>query len=66
MSLANVDWFVLGSGVSIGVSTTGCGEHLIRTMFARMCARAAISPDLGTNITQKVTTHFLGKKILLC
>ncbi|XP_045617133.1 threonine aspartase 1 [Procambarus clarkii] len=53
-----------GSGVSVGVSTTGCGEHLIRTMFARLCARAAISPELGTNITHAVTTHFLESDFL--
>ncbi|ROT73382.1 putative threonine aspartase 1-like isoform X1 [Penaeus vannamei] len=53
-----------GSGVSIGVSTTGCGEHLIRTMFARLCARAAISPHLGSNIIETVTTHFLESDFL--
>lgn len=53
-----------GSGVSIGVSTTGCGEHLIRTMFARLCARAAITPEMGANISNAVTTHFLGKNPL--
>ena len=26
------------SGASIGVSTTGCGEHLVRTFLARECA----------------------------
>ncbi|XP_066956202.1 threonine aspartase 1 [Macrobrachium rosenbergii] len=53
-----------GSGVSIGVSTTGCGEHLIRTMFARLCARAAISPSMGRSIVDAVTTHFLESEFL--
>lgn len=26
------------NGISVGISTTGCGEHLVRTSFAKECA----------------------------
>ena len=59
------DIYFTDSGVNMGVSTSGCGEHLIRTMFARLCARAAISTDpLGSSLVQAIKTHFLGIIIL--
>ncbi|CAL4112338.1 unnamed protein product, partial [Meganyctiphanes norvegica] len=54
-----------GSGVSVGVSTTGCGEHLIRTMFARLCAKAAIDTDpLGTKLVDTIDQQFLKSEFL--
>ncbi|XP_076034377.1 taspase 1 isoform X2 [Oratosquilla oratoria] len=49
-----------GSGLNISVSTSGCGEHLIRTMFARLCAQSAIDPQpLGTKLVDSINTNFL-------
>lgn len=54
-----------GSGVSVGVSTTGCGEHLIRTMFARLCAKAAIETDpLGMKLVDTIDQQFLKSEFL--
>ena len=31
-------WRPEKSGFTVGISTTGCGEHLVRTFLARECA----------------------------
>lgn len=51
--------------MNVAVSTSGCGEHLVRTMFGRLCADAARRTDaLGVALTRDVQREFLGSAFL--
>lgn len=40
------------TGLAVGVSTTGCGEHLVRTFLAKQCAEVLGGTDLGISDPQ--------------
>ncbi|RXG70804.1 Threonine aspartase 1 [Armadillidium vulgare] len=53
------------SDFNIAVSTSGCGEHLIRTTFGRICAQSTFSTDpLGTSFAKDIQEKFLDSKFL--
>jgi len=41
-------------GYTVGISTTGCGEHLVRTFLARECALELSKSSVPMNALQKV------------
>ena len=55
------------SSFSVGISTTGCGEHLVRTFLARECAQHLSTSRMPLNALQTVMkekfaeSDFLGK-----
>ena len=59
------------SSFSVGISTTGCGEHLVRTFLARECAQNLSTSRMPLNALQTVMkekfaeSDFLGKYILI-
>ncbi|XP_064599584.1 LOW QUALITY PROTEIN: threonine aspartase 1-like [Liolophura sinensis] len=49
----------------VAVSTSGCGEHLMRTLLARECAQALHSTDIvPVALSQTFVNKFLGSKFL--
>ncbi|XP_074651232.1 threonine aspartase 1-like [Tubulanus polymorphus] len=50
---------------SVAVSTSGCGEHLIRSLLAKECADSLVSDSNPSQaITGVLTKNFLGAEIL--
>ncbi|XP_077468978.1 threonine aspartase 1 isoform X2 [Stigmatopora argus] len=49
---------------STAVSTSGCGEHLIRTMLARECATAMQSEDSHQALLEAMQNMFIGSPFL--
>ena len=58
------------SPFTVGISTTGCGEHLVRTFLARECAQNLRTSSKPLNSLQEVMrekfaeSDFLGKLVL--
>nr|XP_040570069.1 LOW QUALITY PROTEIN: threonine aspartase 1-like [Lepeophtheirus salmonis] len=60
---------LLGSSgkVSVAISTTGCGEHLVRTFLARECAHALGEEATAvTALTKAMTEKFRDSPFLKC
>ncbi|KAJ7987374.1 hypothetical protein DPEC_G00325830 [Dallia pectoralis] len=49
---------------STAVSTSGCGEHLIRTMLARECSAALQSDDAHQALLEAMTNKFISSPFL--
>lgn len=49
---------------SIAVSTSGCGEHLIRTMLARECSSAMQSEDAHQALLEAMQNKFISSPFL--
>ncbi|MBN3309228.1 TASP1 aspartase, partial [Amia calva] len=49
---------------STAVSTSGCGEHLIRTMLARECSTAMQSEDAHLALLETMQNKFIGSPFL--
>ncbi|XP_044069178.1 threonine aspartase 1 isoform X2 [Siniperca chuatsi] len=49
---------------SIAVSTSGCGEHLIRTMLARECSAAMQSEDAHQALLEAMQNKFISSPFL--
>lgn len=56
------------SDVSVAVSTSGCGEHLIKTMLAREIAqKMKLKTDIRcTSLNENINQLFLSKTHLVC
>ena len=59
------------SSYTVGISTTGCGEHLVRTFLARECAQHLRASKKPLNALQEVMkekfaeSDFLGKSLII-
>ena len=42
-------------GYTVGISTTGCGEHLVRTFLARECALELSKSSVGIKLFHALT-----------
>ena len=52
--------------ISVGVSTSGCGEHLIRTTLARTIADAISNTECPTtSLHTAMKKDFIGNKSIL-
>ncbi|XP_034040722.1 threonine aspartase 1 isoform X2 [Thalassophryne amazonica] len=51
---------------STAVSTSGCGEHLIRTMLARECSSAMHSEDAHQALLEAMQNKFISSPFLAC
>ena len=49
-----------GSNYNVCVTTSGCGEHLVRTSFARMCATAASNAEEIEKLAESIKKDFIG------
>ncbi|XP_035256675.1 threonine aspartase 1 [Anguilla anguilla] len=49
---------------STAVSTSGCGEHLVRTMLARECSTAVQSEDAHQNLLETMQNKFISSPFL--
>lgn len=50
---------------SVGISTTGCGEHLVRTFLARECATSLCGSDNPMEALQKVMKEKFAESVFL-
>nr|XP_006819493.1 PREDICTED: threonine aspartase 1-like [Saccoglossus kowalevskii] len=59
-------WAMKLSTTSVASSTTGCGEHLLKTMLARKCVESALGSECLDQAIRKVfQCDFLGKSCLI-
>lgn len=49
---------------STAVSTSGCGEHLVRTMLARECSTAVQAEDAHQNLLETMQNKFISSPFL--
>ena len=53
------------SSFSVGISTTGCGEHLVRTFLARECAQHLSTSKVPYDALQTVMKEKFAESVFL-